>query len=146
MSDWKAKLEVLNKELLAKDREESAKRAATLAAFRKLLSQLEPVLKNVTEFGDAFGVDCAWEISRFDDRYPWLKFRILKPALTYEVICRDGALTETIREGVGAPKSEAVAIEALHPRRFEERVTRWVQAAAQANRKVPGGGSGGGRR
>jgi len=137
--DWKSKLEGLNKELLAKDREETAKRTATLAAFRKLLVQLETVLKNVAEFGDAFGVDCAWEISRFDDRYPWLKFRILRPALTYEVICRDGALTETVREGTGAPKSQAVAIEALHPRKFEQRVTAWVQAAAQANRKVPGG-------
>lgn len=138
-NDWKTKLEALNKELLAKDREETAKRTATLTAFRKLLAQLEPVLKNVTEFGDAFGVDCAWEISRFDDRYPWLRFRILKPALTYEVICRDGALTETIREGVGNPKSEAADLEALRPRRFEERLTKWVQAAAQTNRKVPGG-------
>ena len=136
--DWKSKLEGLNKELLAKDREELAKRTASLKEFRKHLAALEPVLKNVTEFGDAFGVDCAWEISRFDDRYPWLKFRILKPARSYEVVCRDGALTETVREGTGAPRSTAVGVEELHPRRFEQRVTAWVQAAAEANRKVPG--------
>jgi hypothetical protein len=138
MEDWKAKLEGLNKELLKQDREELAKRTANLAAFRKLLQQLEPVCKNVTEFGDAFGVDCAWEISRFDDRYPWLKFRILKPLLSYEVICRDGALTETLKEGTNPPKSSATTIDQLHPRPFEKRVTDWVQAAANANRKVPG--------
>ena len=138
MNDWKAKLEGLNKNLQAQERAELEQKADLLKGFRKRLAELEPGIKTAAEFGDAFGVDCAWEISRFDDRYPSLTFRILKPVLEYHVECRDGVITERLREAGAAPRATAVALDSLTPRRFEQRVTQWVQAAANANRKVPG--------
>jgi len=138
MHDWKAQLEKLNKELVKEERAEMERRANVLKGFRQLLVELEPIVKTAQEFGDAFGVDCAWQISRFDDRYPYLEFRVLRPALEYRVECRDGAIRERLREGLGKAQEREVALEDLQPRTFEKRITQWVQAAANANRKVPG--------
>ncbi|HEY8347103.1 MAG TPA: hypothetical protein VIL07_07485 [Symbiobacteriaceae bacterium] len=138
MTDWKAQLEKLNRELLAKERAEQERKAAVLKHFRSLLDQLEPVVKTAAEFGDAFGAPCAWEISRFDDRYPFLEFRILRPPLEYRVECRDGVLWERLREGGGAAREQTTNLEALQPREFEKKIMKWVQDAANANRKVPG--------
>jgi len=138
MHDWKAQLEKLNKELVKAEREEMERRAAVLKGFRQLLLELEPIVKTAQEFGDAFGVDCAWQISRFDERYPYLEFRVLRPALEYRVECRDGVIRERLREGLGKAQEREAALEDLQPRAFEKRVTQWVQAAANANRKVPG--------
>lgn len=139
MDDWRAKLENLSQDLRSKERAEADQKAATLMTFRKALSALEPVLKTATEFGDAFGVDCAWEISRFDDRYPYLRFKILKPVLAYEVLCKDGVLHESLKDGEGPAKANTTTMQALAPREFEKRITAWVQAAANSNRRVPGG-------
>lgn len=138
MDDWKAQLEKLNKKLVKEEQAEMERRAAVLKGFRQLLVQLEPIVKTAQEFGDAFGVDCAWQISRFDDRYPYLEFRVLRPALEYRVECRDGVIREHVREGLGKAQEREVAPEALQPQAFEKRVTGWVQAAANANRKMPG--------
>lgn len=136
--DWKEKLAGLGANLNARERADQDQKAAVLAGFRKLLPQLEPVVKSAAEFGDAFGVDLTWEITRFDQRYPALRFEIKQPALTYEVECRDGVLHEKLREAGERERTGTTTLEALAPRRFEQRVTKWVQAAAEANRKVPG--------
>lgn len=138
MSDWKAQLENLNKQLVKEEQAEFDRKAGVLKGFRNLLGQLEPIVKTAVEFGDAFGVDCAWEISRFDDRYPYLEFRVLRPVLEYRVECRDGALRERLREGLGVAREKETTLQALEPQAFEQRLTQWVQAAANANRKVPG--------
>lgn len=138
MNDWKAKLEGLNQNLRAKEQAEQTEKAATLAAFRKLLAQLEPVLKSVAEFGDVFGVDCDFAISRFDDRYPYVQFRIRKPALSYQALCRDGEIHEKVKEGEQAARETLVTLQSLAPKTFEKRITDWVRAAAEANRKIPG--------
>ncbi|MGE5674132.1 MAG: hypothetical protein ACM3XM_09605 [Mycobacterium leprae] len=138
MNDWRDKLADLNRDLQNKERAEDEKKAAVLNGFRKLLSELETVCRNVGDFGDAFGVDCDYEINRFGERYPVLRFRIKKPLLAYEVACKDGVLYEQLKEGTAAPKVSRTTMEALAPKRFEERVTAWVQAAANTNRKVPG--------
>lgn len=138
MGDWRTKLEGLNRELLAKEKNQQEEKVATLKAFRQRLLQLEAVVKTATEFGDAFGVDCEHSVSRFDERYPYLRFRIKRPALTYEVLCRDGAIVETVKEGEGAAAMATVTLESLAPKLFEKRITAWVERAANANRKVPG--------
>lgn len=138
MSDWKAQLEQLNKKLVKEEQVEMERRAATLKGFRQLLLELEPIVKTAQEFGDAFGVDCAWQISRYDDRYPYLEFRLLRPALEYRVECRDGEVWERLREGLGKAEEKAVTLEELQPDAFAQRITQWVQSAANANRKVPG--------
>lgn len=136
--DWREKLSGLKGNLQAQEQTREDQKAAVLMGFRKRLSDLEPALRSAGEFGEAFGVDCEYEISRFDHRYPYLRFRIKRPALAYEVECRDGVLHERLKEGEGGPKAGETSLEALAPRRFEQRVTQWVQAAANANRKVPG--------
>lgn len=136
--DWKAKLEGLNKELQARERVETEQRASVLKTFRQRLSELETVLKAAAEFGDAFGVDCVYEISRFDQRYPSVTVRILKPALEYKVECRDGRLFERLKRGLTAAPEQEITLDEISVKRFQERVTQWVQAAADANRKVPG--------
>lgn len=138
MEDWKSKLEGLNKNLQAEEQALLEQKTAVLKGFRKRLSELEPIIKTAVAFGDAFGVDCSWEISRFDDRYPHLRFRIVKPVLEYFVECRDSVITPRLREGAGRPTVRQSSLEALSPRLFEKRITEWVQAAANANRKVPG--------
>lgn len=138
MNDWKAKLEGLSKKLEAEERSESERKAALLSAFRQRLLELEPIVKAAIEFGDAFGVDAVYEVNRFHDRFPYLRFRLLRPVLEYEVTCRDGILREQLREGLGKAKVREVSLESLAPKEFEARVTQWVQAAANANRKVPG--------
>jgi len=138
VDDWKSKLEGLNKQLQTKEKAVQDEKAASLAAFRKWLGQIEPVLKNVGMFAEAFGVDCDWGISRFDDRYPYLEFRVRKPLLAYRVLCRDGVLEESIKEGEQPPRQSRTTLEALTNRRFEERLNQWVRAAGEAGRKVPG--------
>jgi hypothetical protein len=138
MEDWRAKLAGLNQELSAKERAVAEEKAGTLKAFRKRLDELEAVAKNAVAFGDAFGADCEYTISRFDERYPYLRFRIKRPVLEYEVICRDGVIYRRLQEGTAAPKMAQVKLDSLEPRAVEERLTRWVQAAAASNRTVPG--------
>lgn len=138
VDDWKSKLEGLNQNLQARERAEVEEKASVLKAFRQRLVALEPIMKGAAEFGDAFGVDALYEVSRFDQRYPFLKFIIKRPALSYAVECRDGILHERLQEGEGPAQAATTSLEALTPKRFEQRVTAWVQAAAQANRKVPG--------
>lgn len=138
MDDWKAKLEGLNKNLHAQEQAVVDAKAGILKAFRQRLIELEAIMKGAAEFGDAFGVDALYEVSRFDQRYPFLKFVIKKPALLYSVECRDGVLQERLQEAGGKAKESITTLEALAPRRFEQRITAWVNTAAQANRKVPG--------
>jgi hypothetical protein len=137
MSDWREKLAGLHTELRGQEQKVADVKTAVLTGFRKLLKELEPVMETAAQFGDAFGVECDYEISRFDDRYPWLRFRIKKPVLLYEVICKEGVLHERLKEGE-ATKTSTTTLEKLAPKAFEQRITAWVQAGAQANRKVPG--------
>lgn len=138
MSDWRDKLAGLNQNLQAKEQAVEQQKLQVLNGFRKLLTEHERIMKGAAEFGDAFGVDCAYTISRFDQRYPSLSFRILKPVLEYVVECRDGVLEERLKEGEGRPKLSTTTLEHLAPKLFEQKVNKWVQAAAAANRKVPG--------
>lgn len=138
MSDWREKLAGLNKDLVAQEQRVQEQKAATLKGFRKRLDELKPVIQNAEAFGDAFGVDCDFTISRFEERYPYLEFRILKPALFLRIECRDGIIRERLKEGANPPREAEVALENLTPKRFEQRLNGWMQAAAEANRKVPG--------
>jgi hypothetical protein len=144
VSDWREKLSGLGKDLRHQEQStqqaEQQAKATLLTAFRKRLTELEPLLRAASEFGDAFGVDCEYEVSRFEHRHPFLRFRILRPPLLYEVECRDGAVQERIREGTARVQETQTTLEHLTPGRFEKRLTDWVQAAAQANRKMPGRG------
>ncbi len=137
VTDWKAKLEQLGAELRQQEEKEAREKAAVLKAFRKRLHDLEDIVKGAAEFGDAFGVDCSWEISRFDQRDPLLRFQIRRPALHYEVDYRDGVLHERLREGDGPVRTRRLTLQDLSPRRVEERLTGWVQRAAEANRRLP---------
>lgn len=138
MSDWREKLAGLSKELVAKEQAVAEQKAATLKGFRKRLDELKPVLQSVEAFGDAFGVEIDYTISRFDERYPYVEFRIRKPGLFLRIECRDGAIRERLKQGENPPKEAELTLEAITPKRFEQRVTAWMQAAAEANRKVPG--------
>jgi len=138
MSDWREKLAGLNKELQAKEQAITEEKVATLKGFRKRLDEIKPVLENAKAFGDAFGVDLTYKISRFDERYPSVELAILKPALLYRAECRDGVITERVKQGTDPAREVTVTLDALAVKRFEQRVTAWVQAAAEANRKVPG--------
>jgi hypothetical protein len=140
LSDWRDQLSSLNQEIHRQEKAVDDKKAAIMTAFRQRLSELGPILKNVTEFGDAFGVDVNWEISRFDQRYPSLSFTIQKPALTLALECRDGLVHERFREGIGKVQERLITVDDLAVRKFEQRVTKWVEHAANANRKVPGKG------
>lgn len=138
MNDWRERLAGLNQELQAKERAVEEAKAATLKAFRKRLEELQPALQNAQAFGDAFGVDINHEISRFGDRFPYLALTIRKPALQYRVECRHGVLYERLQEGGAAGSEREVSLASLAVKSFEQRLNGWMQAAAQANRKVPG--------
>ncbi|MFZ5827073.1 MAG: hypothetical protein ACOY94_22490 [Bacillota bacterium] len=138
MSDWREKLAGLGRELQAKEQVVAEQKVATLRAFRQRLEDLKPVLEGVEAFGDAFGVEVDFTISRFDDRYPYLEFRIIRPPLFLRIECRDGVIRERLKEGVAAPTEAVLSLEALSPKRVEQRLNSWMQAAAQANRRVPG--------
>lgn len=138
MSDWREKLAGLNKELAAKEQEVAEQKLATLKGFRKRLEELKAPLQNVEAFGQAFGVETDFTISRFDERYPYVEFRILKPALFLRIECRDGLIRERLKEGQNPPKEAELKLESLAPKRFEQRLMTWMQAAAESNRKVPG--------
>jgi hypothetical protein len=140
LSDWRDQLSALHQDIHRQEKAVDDKKAAIMTAFRQRLAELGPILKNVTEFGDAFGVDITWEISRFDQRYPSLSFSIHKPALTLAVECRDGLLHERFREGIRKVQERVITLDDIVPRQFEQRVTKWVEGAANANRKVPGKG------
>jgi len=137
MSDWRAKLAGLNQQLQAQERAEEEQKAATLKGFRRRLDELKPVLEDARAFGDAFGVDLAFHISRFDERYPYVELAILKPRLQYRVECRDGVITARLQQGDAPPAEERLTLEDLSVKAFQQRVTGWVQAAAEANRRVP---------
>lgn len=138
MSDWREKLAGLNKELQAQEKVAADEKVAILKGFRKRLDELKPVLQSAEAFGDAFGVEMDYTISRFDERYPYVEFRIRKPALFLRIDCRDGVIRERLKEGDNPPREWETSLEAITPRRFEERLNGWMQGAAQANRKVPG--------
>ncbi|MFZ5814461.1 MAG: hypothetical protein ACOY93_04080 [Bacillota bacterium] len=138
MSDWRDKLAGLNRELQAKEQAVQEAKAATLKGFRQRLEELKPVLENAQAFGDAFGVDITFQISRFDQRYPSLALTIKKPALQLRLECRDGVIYERLQEGSGPAKEVPVPLESLAVKEFERRLTAWVQGAAEANRKLPG--------
>jgi len=146
MSDWREKLAGLNQQLQAQERAEDERKAATLKGFRKRLDELQPVVEEAQAFGDAFGVEMTFHISRFDERYPYLELAILKPRLQYRVECRDGVITERLKEGEIRPREQQVSLESLAAKPFEQRLTGWVRTAAEANRRVPGRGSGRGTR
>lgn len=137
MNDWKAQLSSLGDKLSAEDAKVTQAKKERLQAFRKALKEYETVLTDAAAFGDAFGVDLTWEIARFDAQYPYLKLTIKKPLLRYEVNGKDGELTELLQEGASPVKRRAMTMAAVAPKQFGERLTKWIQAAAQANRKVP---------
>jgi hypothetical protein len=138
MSDWREKLASLNKELAAQEQREAEQKASILKGFRKRLEELEAPLRNIEMFGEAFGVDTVFTISRFEERYPYLEFQIRKPSLFLRIECRDGVIRERLKEGQNPPREGELTLEALAPRRFEQRLMAWMQAAAEANRKAPG--------
>lgn len=138
MSDWRERLAGLGKELQAKEQAVTEQKMATLKGFRKRLDELKPILENAQSFGDAFGVDLTFKISRFDERYPSFEVTILKPALQYRAECRDGAIYERLKEGLASAKESQVNLESLGVKAFEKRLTGWVQSAAELNRKLPG--------
>jgi len=138
MSDWREKLASLNQELQARERAEEERKASTLKGFRRWLEQVQPALEEARAFGDAFGVDLSFRISRFDERYPYLELAILKPRLQYRVECRDGVITERLKEGEAPLWQAQVSLELLDVKAFEQRLTGWVRAAAEANRRLPG--------
>lgn len=135
--DWKTRLAGLGESLVSQERAEAERKAAVTAAFRTWLDRVEPRVKAAVQFGDGFGAESDYEISRFDERYPALRFRIRRPLLYYVVECRDGLILERVKEGEEAAKQSPTTLEKLEPKRFEQRLTAWVQAAAQANRKPP---------
>lgn len=135
--EWKQRLAGLSKSLVSEERAEVQKKAALTVAFRSWLAQIEPVVQSAVQFGDAYGAECDYEVSRFDERYPTLRFRVRKPLLYYVVECRDGLVLERVKEGDGAPRQSVTTLDSLSPKLFEQRLTAWVQAAAQANRKPP---------
>jgi len=138
MSDWREKLASLNQELQARERAEEERKVSTLKGFRRWLEQVQPALEEARAFGDAFGVDLSFRISRFDERYPYLELAILKPRLQYRVECRDGVITERLKEGEAPLWQAQVSLELLDVKAFEQRLTGWVRAAAEANRRLPG--------
>lgn len=137
MSDWRAKLAGLNEQLQAQERAEGERKAAVLKGFRRRLEELKPVLEEARAFGEAFGVDLAFHISRFDERYPYLELTILKPRLQYRVECRDGVIAERLKEGEAPVAERRVTLEDLSVKAFEQRLTGWVRTAAEANRRLP---------
>lgn len=137
MNDWKSQLSSLGDKLSAEDAKVTQAKKERLQAFRKALKEYETVLTDAAAFGDAFGVDLTWEIARFDAQYPYLRLTIKKPLLRYELHGKDGELTELLQEGAGSVQRRAMTVAAVTPKRFGERLTTWIQAAAQANRKVP---------
>lgn len=137
MNDWKSQLSSLGQQLSAEDAKAEQVKKERLQAFRKALKEYENVLTDAAAFGDAFGVDLTWEIARFDAQYPYLKLTIKKPLLRYELNGKDGTLTEFLQEGSSPVKRRAMTVEAIAPKPFAERLNKWIQAAAQANRKVP---------
>lgn len=137
MSDWRDKLQGLQKGLQAEEKAVEDRKTAVLKAFRQQLEKLKPVFESAEQFGDAFGVDVSYEISRFDDRYPWVRFQIMRPRLEWRVECRDGVLYETVKEGQGAPRAGTLAPEGMAPAAVEKRVTAWMERAAKANRRPP---------
>ena len=138
MGDWREKLAALGRQLEAEERAETERKAAALKAFRTRLEVLSQVVEEARLFADAFGVDMTCRIGRFDERYPYLELSIRKPALEYRVECRDGAIWERLKEGDARATEAQVSLETMSKRAFGERVTGWVRAAAEANRKVPG--------
>jgi len=138
MSDWREKLARLSQKIQARERAEEERKAAALRGFRRWLDQVQPVLEEAKAFGDAFGADLSFRISRFDERYPYLELAILKPRLQYRVECRDGVITERLKEGESPLREAQVGPEALDVKAFERRLTGWVRAAAEANRRLPG--------
>ncbi|HLO02854.1 MAG TPA: hypothetical protein VK191_07100 [Symbiobacteriaceae bacterium] len=137
MNDWKSQLSSLGDKLSAEDAKVTQAKKERLQALRKALKEYETVLTDAAAFGDAFGVDLTWEIARFDAQYPYLRLTIKKPLLRYELHGKDGELTELLQEGAGSVQRRAMTVAAVTPKRFGERLTKWIQAAAQANRKVP---------
>jgi hypothetical protein len=140
MSDWKSKLESLGAQLNAADAKVEQAKKERLQAFRKALKEYETVLQDAAAFGDAFGVDLSWEIARFDAQYPYLRLTIPKPLLRYELNGKDGELMEFLQEGTSPVQKRPQTVAAIAPKQFAARLTAWIQAAAQANRKVPGKG------
>lgn len=137
MNDWKSQLSSLGQKLTAEDAKLDQAKKERLQAFRKALKEYETVLTDAAAFGDAFGVDLTWEIARFDAQYPYLKLTIKKPLLRYELNGKDGELTEFLAEGGAPVKRRAMTVAAVSPKQFAERLNKWIQAAAQANRKAP---------
>lgn len=137
MNDWKSQLSSLGDRLSAEDAKVTQAKKERLQALRKVLKEYEAVLTDAAAFGDAFGVDLTWEIARFDAQYPYLRLTIKRPLLRYELSGKDGELREYLQEGAGAVQRKAQTVEAISPKRFGERLNKWIQAAAQANRKVP---------
>jgi hypothetical protein len=138
MEDWKAKLGALGQQLAAQEAAIAQAKKERLTAFRKALKEYEGILQDAEAFGDAFGVDLSWEISRFDAQYPYLRLTIQRPLLRYELNAKDGELMEYLQEGSGKVQRRALTLEEVAPKRFAARLNEWMQAAAQANRKVPG--------
>jgi hypothetical protein len=138
MSDWKSQLASLGAQLNAEEAKVVAAKTDRLQAFRKALKEYESVLQDAQSFGDAFGVDLSWEIARFDAQYPYLRLTIPKPLLRYELNAKDGELMEYLQEGSSPVQRRPQTLAAVAPKRFSERLTAWIQAAAQANRRVPG--------
>jgi hypothetical protein len=138
MSDWKSKLASLGAQLNAEEAKVDAAKKDRLQAFRKALKEYETVLQDAEAFGDAFGVDLTWEIARFDSQYPYLRLTIPKPLLRYELNGKDGELMEFLQEGSSPVQRRQLTVAEVAPKKFSEKLTAWIQAAAQANRKVPG--------
>lgn len=138
MSDWKSQLSSLGAQLNAEEAKVEQAKKERLQAFRKALKEYEAVLQDAEAFGDAFGVDLSWEIARFDAQYPYVRLTIKKPLLRYELNAKDGELTEFLAEGENPVKRQPQTVAGIGPKEFGKRLTAWIQAAAQANRKVPG--------
>jgi hypothetical protein len=138
VNDWKSQLAALGNQLSAAEAQVAQAKKERQQAFRKALKEYESILTDAAAFGDAFGVDLTWEIARFDAQYPFLKLTIKRPLLRYEVNAKDGELTEYLQQGEGQVQRRSLTVEAIAPKRFGERLNGWIQAAAQANRKVPG--------
>lgn len=134
MADWREKLTGLGKQLEQKEQAVADQQAAQVAEFRRILLAIDPVGQEVALLADAYGVDCEWEVYRFDARHPGFRFRTLRPLSELAVECRSGQVF--MRQGARETSGKLADIT---PEAVKDQLMNLVLAAAQAVRKPPGG-------
>lgn len=131
MGDWREQLAGLGAGLKEQERRQLEKEAADLQAWRRQLQELDPLGQEVAQLGDAYGVSCRWEVSRFAT-YPGFSFRL---AAGGELSAEWRGNQLYVRsDGREAPGRAAD----LTPDAVKDRLMEMVLSAAHQQRKVPG--------